>query len=281
MNEDMKVSFFDKSLIDSFLIKISILSAVATLYCTFGSIPEKSKFWAGIIFIILILLIYVISWVHANLLKDISIDVEGSTVNIKAGNLFEQDGYKVIGFNEYFDTIVDNKIISERSLNGVFIKDYLKISPKELDILIENHIFDANEVVDRNVDRNSGNTIKYNIGAIYVYDDYILTAFSKFDKLNRAYLTMPDYLSFLISFWDKVNRVYAQKDVSVPIFGSGITRIKEHKNIGDEDLLKIMIWTFRISEMRFKYPAKLSIIIHPEKINQINLFEIKKSRNGI
>lgn len=92
---------------------------------------------------------------------------------------------------------------------------------------------------------------------------------------------MPDYLSFLIRFWDKVNQVYAQKNVSVPIFGSGITRIKEHRNISDEELLKIMIWTFRISEMRFKYPAQLSIIIHEDKISQINLFEIKNTKNGI
>ncbi|HGG8990181.1 TPA: macro domain-containing protein, partial [Enterobacter asburiae] len=67
----------------------------------------------------------------------------------------------------------------------------------------------------------------------------------------------------------------------VPIFGSGITRIKEHKNISDEELLKIMLWTFRISEMRFKYPAKLSIIINYDKIKTINLLDIKSARNGI
>ncbi|MDP4350104.1 DUF6430 domain-containing protein, partial [Escherichia coli] len=84
-----------------------------------------------------------------------------------------------------------------------------------------------------------------------------------------------DYLAFLINFWDKVNRIYAQKSVSVPICGSGITRIKEDKNISDEDLLKIMLWTFRISEMRIKVPAKLTIVIHKDKIDKINLLDIK------
>ncbi len=112
-------------------------------------------------------------------------------------------------------------------------------------------------------------------------DDYLLVAFSKFDSNNKANLTMPEYLEFLINFWDNVNRVYSQKDVSVPIFGSGITRIKEHKNISDESLLKIMLWTFRISEMRFKYPAKLSIIIHEDKIDSINLLDIKAAQNGL
>ena len=92
---------------------------------------------------------------------------------------------------------------------------------------------------------------------------------------------MPEYLEFLIKFWDEINMVYAQRSVSVPIFGSGITRIKEHKNITDEELLKIMLWTFRISETRFKYPAKLNIVIHEDKIDKINLFEIKSMQNGI
>ena len=92
---------------------------------------------------------------------------------------------------------------------------------------------------------------------------------------------MPEYLEFLINFWDRVNNVYAQKSVSTTIFGSGITRINGHKNIADEDLLKIMLWTFRISEMRFKYPAKLTIVIHKDKIDQINLLDIKSVRNGV
>jgi hypothetical protein len=92
---------------------------------------------------------------------------------------------------------------------------------------------------------------------------------------------MPEYLEFLINFWDNVNNVYAQQSVCTPIFGSGITRIKGHKTICDEDLLKIMLWTFRISEMRFKYPAKLIVVIHKAKIARINLLDIKSARNGV
>ena len=53
------------------------------------------------------------------------------------------------------------------------------------------------------------------------------------------------------------------------------------KNISDEDLLTIMLWTFRISEMRFKFPAKLTIVIHKDKIDKINLLDIKSARNGL
>ena len=146
---------------------------------------------------------------------------------------------------------------------------------------IRNYTFESDEFIESNPNRAQGKTERYQIGTICIHGDYLLTAFSKFDENNKALLTMPEYLEFLINFWDKVNNVYAQQNVSVPIFGSGITRIKGHKSISDEDLLKIMLWTFRISEMRFKYPARLSIIIHKDKINQINLLDIKSARNGV
>lgn len=212
---------------------------------------------------------------------EVDLDIEGSTVIIKSGDIFEQEGFKIIAFNEYFDTQVDDRIISRQSLNGIFLNKYFSESTAELDRYIEQYQFDSDVVIDEVENRGSGKKIKYNIGTICLYDDFILAAFSKFDEQNRAMLTMPEYLEFLINLWDRVNRIYAQRSVSVPIFGSGITRIKEHKNISDEELLKIMIWTFRISEMRFKYPAKLTIVIHKDKMDKINLLDIKTAKNGL
>ena len=110
----------------------------------------------------------------------------------------------------------------------------------ELDQIIEDYPFEDGEIVDGDVKR-TGKSKKYKLGTVCLIDDYLLAAFSKFDSQNKAVLSMPEYLEFLINFWDSVNRVYSQKSVSVPIFGSGITRIKEHKNISDEELLKIML----------------------------------------
>ena len=226
-------------------------------------------------------LTYLAIWLWSNNLNSIDINVEGSDVAIKTGDIFQQPGLKAIAFNEYFDTQVDNKIIGETSLNGVFIQKHLGVPLSELDRHIEEYAFDNSEVLDENEARKQGKKKRYQIGTICLYKDYLLTAFSKFDENNKALLTMPEYLEFLINFWDKVNNIYAQQSVSTTIFGSGITRIKGHKNISDEDLLKIMLWTFRISEMRFKYPAKLTIVIHKDKIDQINLLDIKSVRNGV
>jgi len=276
-----KVGFFDRRVIENFLKITSGISATLSLLVLFVDIPAKCKITYGWIFIGLLILIYLVIWLWSNNLNKIDINVEGSDVTIKVGDIFLEPGLKAIAFNEYFDTKVDNIIIAEGSLNGIFIKKHLGVPVSDLDHHIENYPFDSNEILEKNTGRKLGKQVRHQIGTICVYQDFLLTAFSKFDSGNKAVLTMPEYLEFLINFWDKVNNVYAQQSVSTPIFGSGITRIKGHKNISDEDLLKIMLWTFRISEMRFKYPARLTIVIHKDKINQINLLDIKSARNGV
>lgn len=276
----MKVKLFNKMVIKDFLEKVSIISAFFTIIFIFVDIPAQYKTSAGLLVGFIFVCLYLGLWLWCNTLKKVNLVIDGSKVVVKTGDIFKQQGLKAIAFNEYFDTKVDDKIISKISLNGIFIEKYSNRTLDALDHLIDTYQFDEEDLIDSDVVR-LGKSKKYKLGTICILDDYLLVAFSKFDSKNKANLTMPEYLGFLINFWDNVNRVYSQKDVSVPVFGSGITRIKEHKNISDESLLKIMLWTFRISEMRFKYPAKLSIIIHRDKIDSINLLDIKAAENGL
>lgn len=276
-----KVSFFDNRIIKQFLEITSVISGTLSVVVLFVDIPSDWKFRGGWIFLALLAAIYLIVWLWSNNLNSIDVKIDGSDVTVKVGDIFEQPGLKAIAFNEYFDTQVDNKVIGEASLNGIFIREHLGVPVSELDRYIDDYAFESSEIVGNNEGRKEGKKRQYQIGTICVFRDYLMTAFAKFDENNMALLTMPEYLEFLINFWDRVNNVYAQQSVSTTIFGSGITRIKGHKNISDEDLLKIMLWTFRISEMRFKYPAKLTIVLHKDKIDQINLLDIRSARNGV
>lgn len=277
----MKVKFFDRRVFHKASQTVAAVSSTVSIILLFVDIPAGEKIWTGFVFLGLLLLIYAVVWWRANRIEQITLNIEGSVVNIKTGNIFDEVNLKVIAFNEYMDTLVDDKVIAHGSLNGVFLDSHLDCTVDDLNAYMSAYVFDRDDIVDFDVKREVGKTTKFRLGTICVYKDYLLAAFAKFNEFNEARLTMPEYLEFLINFWDRVNRVYAQKSVSTTIFGSGITRIQGHKNISDEDLLKIMLWTFRVSEMRFKYPAKLTIVISPEKIDQINLFEIASVRNGV
>ena len=290
MSEKYKVAFFDVYLRNKFYRFFTAVGGVLGLAFLFIDLPESitlpyniivnTKSLAAIVVITFLITAYIFMWYKANKLKKISIKVDATNVVIKAGDLFEEDDLIVIGFNEYFDTIVDDKIIAKKSLNGLFINNILEGSIDALDLFIESNI-DSRQRLEV-VNRVRGNKQKYKIGTVCLYaDKYILTAFAKFNDKNEARLTMPEYLEFLINFWDEVNSIYAARSVSVPIFGSGITRIKEHKNTTDEQLLRIMLWTFKISEMKFTHPARLTIVVYPTKMEAINLTSIEGLSNGL
>jgi hypothetical protein len=278
----MKLSLMDKLVLAQSAKPISIALGALSFLAIFWEVQDGLKLWAFIAALCLIALIHVRAWQKLNALTDVKLRIDNTTVNLKVGDLFEEKGLKVIAFNEYFDTIVDNVLIAENTLNGKFLKEKLSIEIKELDRRIRNHKFFESEILDRAVDRRAGKRMRYRLGTVYEHEgDYLLVAFSKFNEKNKAVLTMPQYLEFMINFWDNINRIYAARSVATTIMGSGITSISEHKNISPHELLKIMLWTFRVSETRFAHPAVLSIVIAPDLIDQINLPEIQAAAQGL
>ena len=93
----------------------------------------------------------------------------------------------------------------------------------------------------------------------FIPTEYFLLAFSKFDDCNRAYLEMVDYVRCLNNMWCECDIFYAGKSISLPLLGSGITRLKGYENINNQELLEILIWTFKISKLR---PRKRPFLVH-------------------
>ncbi len=78
-----------------------------------------------------------------------------------------------------------------------------------------------------------------------------------------------------MSFWSEVDRVYAGRTVALPVLGSGLTRRRGYENISDQELLELIIWTFKVSRVKFTYPSKVKIVVWHEKRDKINLLALK------
>ncbi|WNY24905.1 macro domain-containing protein [Methanolapillus millepedarum] len=268
-----KITYFDRQLrknYSGYAFGIITLFGVGSLF-----LESWMQKIIGIMILLLVLtILYVIMWHCANTKKDIILKINNSEVEVKFGNIFDQFYFKTIPFNEYFDTLVDNQIISEKSLNGIFVN---REDKNEIDDLISKDLRLKEHRMEYNDKRNTGKKQKYKLGSVVKYrDEYILTAFSKFDGNDRAYLYMLDYINFLMTFWNEIDIIYGGKSVSVPLFGSGITRFKEYCDISDQELIELLIWSFKISRIKFTYPSKISIIILPEKQDKINLYKLKE-----
>lgn len=273
----MKVQLLDKKLIKNYLVVLSMIS----LFCSFALIAIKvpddncTRIKVGIVLAIVLLIVYAIMWIMANIQNKTTFTINNSTLIVKIGNIFEENSLKVIAFNEYFDTLVDNKIIAENTLNGMFIKSEIN-NVSKLDEQIESNSALNKRVLNINEHRVIGKKKRYKLGTIYEHSDYLLTAFTRFDDDNRAYLNIDDYINFLLNFWNEIDIIYAGRSVSIPLLGSGITRFKGYDTISEQELLELLIWSFKVSRTKFTYPSNLSIIVHKSKKDKINFFKLKE-----
>lgn len=272
----MKVSFFDKRILHKFYGALSVISVITSIVFLFVEIDTKRKIAIGITAVVILSILYIGIWIHSNVRQSIRLKINTSEVEVKFGDIFsEQADLKVIAFNEYFDTLVDDKIIAKSTLNGIFINKFYKDKVVKLDGIISADTHLQEVIVAENVVRSAGKKTKYKLGAICVVNDYLLTALTHFDTDNRAYLEINDYINCLLNFWNEVDRIYAGKTVALPVLGSGITRFRGYDNISDQELLELIIWTFKVSRIKFTYPAKVKIVVYKNKSDKTNLFKLK------
>ncbi|ASW42851.1 hypothetical protein BEN51_05015 [Clostridium isatidis] len=278
--EKQKVSLSDKALIRDFLAIVGIIGGLYSYVTIFFEIPDeyKNKVINFAIVSSILVIIYLVLWIRANKMESIKLKINGSTIQVKIGDIFEEKELKVISFNEYFDTQVDDDIIANSSLNGIFITSKLKESIEDFDKELDKYLSSkkGNEYSVNN-DRVVGKKKKYPLGTICKYkNEYLFTALTKFDDENKAKVLLKDYVYTLLNFWSEIDRVYAGKSVSMPLLGSGQTRIEDKIDILEQELLELLIWTFKISRIKIKHPSKITIIIHSTSKDKINFYKLKE-----
>ena len=184
--------------------------------------------------------------------------IRGNKVIIKVGDIFEQEGWKVIPFNEHFDTAVDDIVIAHSTLNGIFLDEHC--NKEDVESAIEKYAYlQDNE--------------KYPLGTIIPYQDYMLLAFTHFDKNNKAYIDVTEYESCLLKMWTSIRKIYAGKSVSLPLIGSGITDIYDVGEKNNTDLLKCILCSLKNSKLQAT--STINIILTAEAMENIDMNEIR------
>ena len=270
----IKVKILDKKLFKNYLSVLSVMGVLCSFVFIAIEIPDNYKISVMVSIVISLSIIYIFMWIIANFQNKTTLCINNSTMIVKIGDIFKEAELKVIAFNEYFDTQVDNKIIAENTLNGIYLKTKVN-DVKFLDNQIDTDVHLNSKIIQTDHRRSVGKKKMYKLGTIFQNNDYLLTAFAKFDNDNRAYLFMQDYINFLLNFWNEIDIIYAGRSVSIPLLGSGITRFKEFA-ISEQELLELLIWSFKITKIKFTYPSKVSIIMHESKKDKINFFKLKE-----
>ena len=258
---------------DSINVLTGIIAVIASFITIVGfglvDVFDGTSWWMrclimlAVFFVILILTAIVKARLSS---RQKVLTIRGIKVTIKQGDIFQSQGWKLIPFNEFYDTEVNDVVIARNSLNGKYILEHVSnITALRERISQEKNI--------RIVGKRTTNGVSFPLGHIIGYNGYMLLAFSHF-KNNQAKLSHLEYELCLRNMWHEISRVYANQPISIPLLGSGITRFEDISEVNETHLLQSILVSLKNSTAQINQP--ITIILTKETINRINLYDINK-----
>jgi len=195
---------------------------------------------------------------------------------IKFGDLFSQDGWKAIPVNEFFDSIVDGRHVSSKSLHGILINKYWNGETEDWDQQVKNSLSGSNLIED--VPRNSGNTQKYAIGSTAVVrknnNCFFCVALTKTNTNTlQASATPSELHQSLIGLLVKAREFCSGSPLNIPLFGSGLARTNIRPNI----IVNLILLAIFEESKKEKITDEIRIIIPKSKKKDVDLSTIYKN----
>lgn len=188
------------------------------------------------------------------------------SIEIRYGDLFKQRNCKVvIPFDECFTSNVgpETADINPKSVCGQYL-----LANASLDV---QQLINSSNIKPKGKSKYAGKD-RYESGKVIANGKYLLMAFAKLDKTGRGKLSREEYIESLSILWEEIDNHYGQEDICIPILGSGTTRIGDNE-LSQQDLLEIIIYSYKLSLHKIKNPNKLRIICKRTEGFSINCVE--------
>ena len=250
------------------ILKGGIAIAGAIISAVFTVVPEDffklgilNSNWsdAAIVFanrLIVCLVVFVLACIsyyfYLRLRKSVDISDKAFSIRIEYKDLFSiANGKKVINFDECFTTTVGERPIDIKP-NSVCGQYLAKYPIDDMQSLIQSVGLQPVGIAQCN------NKPKYFSGMIIPRGDFLLMSFAKLNKDGLGKMTYAQYVDCLDKLWQQLDLYHGTDDVYLPVLGSQITRFD--RELTQQELLDIMIASYRLSPKKLKRPCTLHIV---------------------
>lgn len=280
------------------------LSRTGTFYAVLGfvavfvsldelfSLVGISGFWCKLLASVLVLLLvfslcFVVSTICVLCRRKIKVldGQNGKAVYVVYGSLFDKNIVKktdkrrsiCFAVNRCFDTIVDNQLISEKTLHGKAFKELYKdgvYTPETLNDAIQSSIIHSakSTMLSRN-QKPAGNLKRYEVGtgadlAISESLHFFLIGIGRMDANLRNSAENGEYclaIQKMIEFFDSFSQGFP---VLMPIVGAGLTRLGQDS----KDLLKYLIQSLAINKSHLH--SDIYIVLREEDRERIAIADL-------
>lgn len=198
----------------------------------------------------------------------VTIKGQNYSIRVEYGNILKKKNCKrVINFDECFTTQVGNATadINPGSICGQYLTLHSDLNVQQL--------IEAAQITPARSKSKYLHKTRYDSGTIVPNGDDLLMAFAKLDERGKGrFFSRDEYLACLDLLWKELENNYSEKDICVPILGAGTTSFDggSGASISQQDLLDMMIWSYKLSSHKIKAPHKLRIVCRKSSVFSIN-----------
>jgi hypothetical protein len=194
-------------------------------------------------------------------------------LEILFGDLFEQDGLRLIAVNDHFDSEL-GKPVSSKSLHGIFLKRCFGGHPESFDQLVEKELANQTPTITTKV---AGKTKAYKVGTTAMVsandDAYLLFVLAvSHPQTCKASSDVTLLWSALNDAWDRARNEAGGHPVNLPLVGSGLSGI----GLPTRDLLNLLILSAITQTKEKEVTGKIRIVLHRDRFDDVDLRDVKK-----
>ena len=196
-------------------------------------------------------------------------------ITIKFGNIFDQKGVKAIAVNNFFDSIVDDDLVSKRSLHGEVIEQYWHGNSEQW----QEQVYD--DLSDKGYDeiqRAKGNNRRYKNGTTAracAYDEeFLFVALGETNPDdNVSHATAASLIASVREMLVKARAVCANRPLNLPLIGSGLSRV----GVKNAVLVDLILTAIFEETKAHKVTDSIVLVLPAGKRAEIDLGETQRS----
>lgn len=201
-----------------------------------------------------------------------------ASVEIAAGDLFDQDTHLAVGFSDTFDTsIADDRVIHSSSVQGQLLLKVYHSDQELLDRQLTETLSGVPPVsmVSRR-DKPYGKLVRYPLGTVAVLGEprrlIFAVAYGTMGNDLVAHAPVENLWYCFTKLWDAVYRHGQRGALSVPLMGSGLARID---TLDRGNLLRLILLSFVSYSRQRLVCHELRIVIPPGDVHRVDLAGLK------
>lgn len=188
---------------------------------------------------------------------------------VKFGNLFEEEGWKAVGASDFFDSHVDEDLVSSNSLHGHVINTFWSDNRTDWQKQINSSL---KNVVGEKVTRSKGNEYRYPIGTTGIAKSedhkFLFVALGETDITSNVTSANGEMLiSAVRGMLIKARAVCSYEPLFIPLMGSGLARV----GIKNSVILDLIITAILEESRQGRVTGEITVIVPLDKEGQINL----------